>query len=80
MSLKISPRRFSSRLALRGAELTAYAAMGPLTGPLVAGVVRNLKKRQPVLASLYALAAVLVWIELAAAGAWAADFWAKALT
>lgn len=39
-----------------------YLLLGPVTGPLVAGVARH-HRTAPVLASLYALAAVLWWLE-----------------
>ena len=39
-------------------ELTAYASMGPVSGPLAAGMVRSLRNRRPVLAGLYAVALV----------------------
>lgn len=32
-----------------------YLALGPITGPLIAGVVLNLRDGRPVLASLYVL-------------------------
>lgn len=59
--------------ARRFVALAGYAAMGPITGPLVAGVVRNLAKRQPVLAGLYALALPIALLNLALLSAWAAQ-------
>lgn len=40
-----------------------YAVLGPVTGPLVAGIVRHWKHDRP-LALLYALACTLVYVEL----------------
>jgi len=36
----------------------AYAALGPVSGPLAAGVVRNWRKGERVLAAFYAVAMV----------------------
>lgn len=41
-------------------RLAFYAALGPITGPLVAGALRHWRLR-PVLSALYAWAAVL-WL------------------
>ena len=49
----------------RFAKFTAYAALGPITGPLVAGVVRH-RKDAPVLAALYAIAIPATWVGLTA--------------
>jgi len=48
-------------------ELAAYVAMGPITGPLVAGAVHCYRRRQPIRAVLFlaAVAAtpfVLAWL------------------
>jgi hypothetical protein len=40
----------------RLAKLLAYSALGPITGPLVAGVVRSWRGHRPVLAALYVAA------------------------
>lgn len=47
----------------RVARLAAYAACGPITGPLVAGVVRHWRTA-PVLAVLYAVAIPSAWFLL----------------
>jgi len=49
----------------RIARLTAYAALGPITGPLVAGFIRN-RKDAPILATLYAVAIPTTWLGLTA--------------
>jgi hypothetical protein len=48
----------------RLAKWTGYAALGPITGPLVAGFVRH-RKSAPLLAALYAVAIPSVWLGLA---------------
>jgi hypothetical protein len=53
--------------------LTGYSILGPITGPLVAGIIRNLGKGELLLACLYALALPVAWYELAALATWAAD-------
>lgn len=55
-----SPKRTFKQRALR---LAPFMLLGPITGPLVAGVVLNLKDRRPVLAGLYAV--LLVELTLA---------------
>ena len=50
-------------------RFAAYAALGPITGPLAAGVVRNLRKREWLLAALYLIALPLTWLDLGAVGA-----------
>ena len=57
--------------ARRALLLTGYIALGPISGPLVAGVVRNLAKRQPILAGLYGLALPIAWANLAELAVWA---------
>jgi len=47
------------------ARWAGYAAMGPITGPLVAGFVRN-RKSAPLLAALYLVAIPSVWLGLMA--------------
>lgn len=39
-------------------RLAPYFLIGPISGPLLAGVVINFKEGRPVLASLYAIALV----------------------
>jgi hypothetical protein len=48
-------------------RLAPWFLLGPITGPLAEGVYRNLRKNEPVLASLYALAIPVTWIDLVAA-------------
>ncbi|MDD3836666.1 MAG: hypothetical protein PHG43_02385 [Phenylobacterium sp.] len=55
------PRRTFKQHAFRVAP---FMLLGPITGPLVAGVVLNLKDRRPVLAGMYAV--LLVELTLAA--------------
>jgi hypothetical protein len=38
------------------AKLAAYAALGPITGPLTAGIFRSLRNDDRMLAALYAAA------------------------
>ena len=52
--------------------LSGYTVLGPITGPLVAGIIRNLGKGELLLACLYALALPVAWYELAAVATWAA--------
>lgn len=42
----------------------AYAALGPVTGPLAAGVVRNWRKGHRVLAGLYVIAMVEAFVVM----------------
>jgi hypothetical protein len=51
-------------------RLLGYASLGPITGPLVAGVIRNMTKGQPVLASIYALTIGIVWFDIWILGRW----------
>ena len=44
-----------------------WLLLGPLTAPLAEGMFRNLRKGETVLASLYALAIPLVWLDLSIA-------------
>ncbi|MGH7023324.1 MAG: hypothetical protein ACREEB_06990 [Caulobacteraceae bacterium] len=46
------------------ARLAPFFALGPISGPLTAGVVLNLRGGRPVLACLYATALAL-WLTLA---------------
>ena len=55
------PARSFKQTVLR---LAPFMLLGPITGPLVAGVVLNLKDRRPVLAGLYAV--LLIELTLAA--------------
>jgi len=57
----------------RALALAGIAALGPISGPLVAGIFRNLRKRQLMLACLYALALPMAWYELALLADWASQ-------
>jgi hypothetical protein len=61
----MSPDRFFVEHlgAGRVARLAPFFVLGPISGPLTAGVVLNLRDRRPVLASLYALTLSL-WLTL----------------
>lgn len=56
MQLRVSPGRL--------ARFAGYAALGPITGPLAAGLTRSLRAGHPVLAALYALAILEAWALL----------------
>ena len=58
-------------LTRRTMTLAGYVALGPITGPLVAGIFRNLHKRDLLLAGLYAFALPMAWYELAILSTWA---------
>ena len=45
----------------RLAKYSAYAALGPITGPLVAGVIRNWRNGDRFLAGLYVVALATVY-------------------
>jgi hypothetical protein len=64
--VSMSPDRFFvERLgAGRVARLAPFFALGPISGPLAAGVILNLRDGRPVLASLYGLTLSL-WLTLA---------------
>jgi hypothetical protein len=47
-----------------GKRLAPYLALGPISGPLTAGVVLNFRDGRPVLGSLYTLALGL-WLGVA---------------
>jgi hypothetical protein len=59
--------------AKRFLTLAGLVALGPISGPLVAGIFRNLRERQLRLASLYALALPMAWYELALLADWASQ-------
>ena len=48
----------------RALRLAPFMALGPISGPLTAGIVFNFKGGRPVLASLYSLALGL-WVVVA---------------
>jgi hypothetical protein len=47
----------------RFARLAPFFALGPISGPLTAGIVLNLRDGRPVLAGLYGLQ-LLLWLTL----------------
>jgi hypothetical protein len=49
-------------------RLAPWMVLGPITGPLAEGVYRNACANNPVLASLYALAAFITWYDLTTYG------------
>jgi hypothetical protein len=53
------------------ARIAPYMLLGPISGPLAAGAVVNLRGGRPVLGSLYAVALVLFLIDVPLASAWA---------
>jgi hypothetical protein len=55
-------------------RLAPWLLMGPVTGPLAEGVYRNIRANNPVLASLYGVAAVVSFYDLAAYGGRAVIF------
>lgn len=55
----------------RLAALLGIVALGPVTGPLTAGLLRAIDQRRPVLAALYLVAIPAAWSLLATAAAWA---------
>ena len=56
---------FPMRLgAAKVARLAPFFALGPVSGPLTAGIVLNFRGGRPVLGSLYAVALAL-WLTLA---------------
>jgi hypothetical protein len=57
-------------IAARLPRWAPYMALGPVSGPLTAGVVLNIRDGRPVLASLYGL---LLTLWLSEATLWAAQ-------
>jgi hypothetical protein len=57
----------------RLARLSLYAALGPITGPLAAGLTRSLNKGDRILAALYVAAIPSAYSLLALAGVWTAQ-------
>jgi hypothetical protein len=53
--------------AIKALTFAGYAALGPITGPCVAGIIRH-RKAAPLLAGLYALLLVVAWFDLAMLG------------
>lgn len=64
----MQPMMSPKRLAI----FAGYAALGPITGPCVAGFVRNLRGGAPLLAGLYLVALGVGWLDLALLTAWSA--------
>ena len=62
-------------LSLRGRsraelmKLFAFSALGPITGPMAAAVVRNVRKDRPFVAAIWALAIPFSWAGVASAAA-----------
>lgn len=56
----------------RLAIFAGYAALGPITGPCVAGFMRNLRGGAPILAGLYLLTLGSVYLDLVLFSTWAA--------
>jgi hypothetical protein len=52
---------------LQIAVFAGYAALGPITGPLTAGLVRNIRRGEKVLAALYAIAIPVSYCGLVSA-------------
>ena len=48
-------------------KIGARAALGPITGPLAARVVRNARKGRPIVAAVWALTIPLSWAGIASA-------------
>jgi hypothetical protein len=44
-------------------KFAAYASLGPITGPCVAGMVRH-REKDPVLSAMYGVLLVITWLEL----------------
>jgi hypothetical protein len=57
----------------RLARLSLYAALGPITGPLAAGLARSLHRGDRILAALYVAAIPSAYSLLALAGVWTAQ-------
>jgi len=55
---------FSVKVSPRVKRLAPFFLAGPISGPLLAGVVLNFRNGRPVLASLYAIALAEVAILL----------------
>jgi hypothetical protein len=60
-----SSQSFVERLgANRFARLAPFLVLGPVSGPLTAGIVLNLRAGRPVLAALYGVA-LAMWLTVA---------------
>jgi hypothetical protein len=51
-------------VATHALRLAPYLALGPVTGPFLAGVVHNVRDGRPVLASMYAFLLASWWLLL----------------
>jgi len=49
-------------------RLAPWLMLGPVTGPLAEGIYRNIRAKNPGLASLYAVAVAVTWYDLATYG------------
>jgi hypothetical protein len=56
MLQKSAPRLLQNPGAARAARLAPFLLAGPVSGPLLAGIILNYRSGQPVLGSLYAVA------------------------
>jgi hypothetical protein len=45
-----------------------WLLLGPITGFLMAGIYRNTRRHEPILASLYGVALIVSWFDFAAWG------------
>jgi len=50
-------------------KIALWMLLGPITAPLVAGIFRNFRRHEPILASLYGLALAVAWFDFAELGA-----------
>ena len=50
-------------------RIAPWLVLGPITGALAEGLYRNVRARNPVLASLYGVAIGATWVDLALYGA-----------
>lgn len=50
----------------RSARLLLFACLGPITGPLAAGLERSIRQRRHAMAGIYGLAIVEAWILMGA--------------
>jgi hypothetical protein len=53
----------------------AFLSLGPITGPLAEGIVRNLRKGERPLAALYGLAVVTSYMAMTLAAAHMMEFY-----
>jgi hypothetical protein len=67
---RLKARLMTSRFGPRIARLAPFLAIGPISGPLVAGVVFNFRGNRPFLATLYVILLGMFFLLLPVAGAW----------